>query len=167
MYCFRENSNFPFSNQKIITLVRIWQWDYEKWNGLVNGHKTVTYILTKSLSVWDISSGSTDFICCKQCVSCTPNCEKVVWRTLMTTISSSLNMSYKHKINKLSTKHFAKKKFVKRIFFYMYNVHVCIYVHQVKRQDSHLNGVECLFNNKISFFWAHLSHRLIWAFLVE
>ena len=22
MYCFRENSNFPFSNQKIITLVR-------------------------------------------------------------------------------------------------------------------------------------------------
>jgi hypothetical protein len=23
MYCFRENSNFPFSNQKIITLVTL------------------------------------------------------------------------------------------------------------------------------------------------
>jgi hypothetical protein len=31
MYCFRENSNYPFSNKKIITLV------FYSWLGMGNG----------------------------------------------------------------------------------------------------------------------------------
>jgi hypothetical protein len=40
MYCFRENSNFPFSNQKIITLVNlINHWD--KGNNKITELRTI------------------------------------------------------------------------------------------------------------------------------
>jgi hypothetical protein len=48
MYCFRENSNFPFPNQKIITLVAtLYQWNHHRnhtlWNIRSTERKTFHY----------------------------------------------------------------------------------------------------------------------------
>lgn len=125
----------------------------------------LSHILTKSLSVWDISSGSTYFICCKQCVSCAPNCEKFVWRTLMTTISSSLNMSYKHKINKLSTKHFAKRN-LSRGYFFICTMYMYVYMCTKWKGKIHIwMELNAYLTIRLVFFgltWAIGSFELFW-----
>jgi hypothetical protein len=44
MYCFRENSNFPFSNQKIITLVFVGKFK----NMLLTKHGELYFILAST-----------------------------------------------------------------------------------------------------------------------
>ena len=48
MYCFRENSNFPFSNQKIITLI---QYSFEKHTVSGLSQKTIICICNRIFTV--------------------------------------------------------------------------------------------------------------------
>jgi hypothetical protein len=54
MYCFRENSNFPFSNQKIITLV-INKCNMAKNSAMWNVHiESMILVLTVIDELWNM-----------------------------------------------------------------------------------------------------------------